>query len=741
MISGLERDGIFVTPDVVHYIECTISKSKSKATQDIRKLDTTLEKLERRYRRPVILWFITKEEPTAEQKSIAQKTNNPVRILSLNNFISTIFDAAEYLHLRGTYNFGSVRDPLEGQGGGGAHEDAAPTRDRSTLSYINTELADMMDRERNWNSGSITKELKKGKRFVVLGQYGVGKSMSLRDIFQRLDKEYRNDKINIFPLYINLRDHDGQTEPVEVLERHARLIGYPVDRAYELVRAWRGGFVVLMLDGFDELATIGWASKVSKLQSIRYRSMEIIRRFIKQSPPRMGIIISGRTNYFDSMKELVVSLGISSNFRRLSIDDFQPQQVEQYLRSYKIESQIPDWLPSRPLLLGYLIAKKVISELPDSNTDPAEGWNLLISEIAKREADIDAGVTAENVKMIMGKLASKARTFTSNLGPITDQDLSQAFEDVVGYAPDDRGISIIQRLPGLGFSNEDGARHFIDENLASAAKAAEVARYVVDPFNHSFGVEVDKWGQCLRPLGSRMLRNIITSSQYQINKGRWETAVDTALKKNFTILALDIYLACRENFEGWSRDHNLIFHDAIVPFLEITEDLDESQIYYDSIYIETLEVVRNPNFDLLPRFKNGLIEEVIGFEREEQLNEEVFIECEFGRFESHELTTNRLLDMDLPAPVKVAYTILKKLYIQKGGGRRQNAFSRGLDHSERRYVPEVLNCLSRNGYAILSSLGTNNVWLAVKDKKKEVPELIGTKNSSHPLIQELESLA
>ena len=261
MISGLERDGSFVTPDVVHYIECTISKSKSKATQDIRKLDTTLEKLERRYRRPVILWFITKEEPTAEQTAIAQIPNNPVRILSLNNFISTIFDAAEYLHLRGTYNFGSVRDPLEGQGGGGAHEDAAPTRDRSTLSYINTELADMMDRERNWNSGSITKELKKGKRFVVLGQYGVGKSMSLRDIFQRLDKEYRNDKINIFPLYINLRDHDGQTEPVEVLERHARLIGYPVDRAYELVRAWRGGFVVLMLDGNDEIATICWASK------------------------------------------------------------------------------------------------------------------------------------------------------------------------------------------------------------------------------------------------------------------------------------------------------------------------------------------------------------------------------------------------------------------------------------------------------------------------------------------------
>jgi hypothetical protein len=35
IIAGRERDGIFVTDDVVHLVECTTSRRKDKAQQDI----------------------------------------------------------------------------------------------------------------------------------------------------------------------------------------------------------------------------------------------------------------------------------------------------------------------------------------------------------------------------------------------------------------------------------------------------------------------------------------------------------------------------------------------------------------------------------------------------------------------------------------------------------------------------------------------------------------------------------
>ena len=35
MIAGRERDGVFITEDCVHLVECTISRTKVKAKQDL----------------------------------------------------------------------------------------------------------------------------------------------------------------------------------------------------------------------------------------------------------------------------------------------------------------------------------------------------------------------------------------------------------------------------------------------------------------------------------------------------------------------------------------------------------------------------------------------------------------------------------------------------------------------------------------------------------------------------------
>lgn len=69
--DGRERDGIFETEDYVHIVECTTSRSKQKAVEDHSKLDKLGRQLAGRFpQRFVKGWFITLEEPTADQREV-----------------------------------------------------------------------------------------------------------------------------------------------------------------------------------------------------------------------------------------------------------------------------------------------------------------------------------------------------------------------------------------------------------------------------------------------------------------------------------------------------------------------------------------------------------------------------------------------------------------------------------------------------------------------------------------------
>ena len=64
-------------------------------------------------------WFVTLEEPTADQrtvaKDIAAKKNVQLTALSYDSFRSRLIDATAYLSARSAYPFGSVRDPETGE--------------------------------------------------------------------------------------------------------------------------------------------------------------------------------------------------------------------------------------------------------------------------------------------------------------------------------------------------------------------------------------------------------------------------------------------------------------------------------------------------------------------------------------------------------------------------------------------------------------------------------------------------
>jgi hypothetical protein len=95
-----------------------------------------------------------------------------------------------------------------------------------------------------------------------------------------------------------------------------------------------------------------------------------------------------------------------------------------------------------------------------------------------------------------------------------------------------------------------------------------------------------------------------------------------------------------------------------------------------------------------------------------------FIDCEIERYSEQLQTTAGIMQLKgLPAEQRVALTILKKIYSQRGSGRKESGLSRGLDQQSRALVPKVLSALVSNGWLIRSPGRGEAIYLPVKGRR------------------------
>jgi hypothetical protein len=232
MIDGKERDGVFETDECHHFVEATVSRTQKKAYEDCKKIADLLKiQFQHNDGKGARGWFVTLDEPTADQRKVLDDPKllsykSHIKILSFQQFQSKIIDARDYLELRSKHFFGSVRDPKTN-----AYSPEVDYVDIDYLEQDTTNIASLM---------SLVDTLKNGKRFVLTGDYGSGKSMTLRKIFQILKSEYQSGKSPKFPIFINLREHLGSDDPSDILLKHAKNIGFP--NPDHLVRAWKLGY-------------------------------------------------------------------------------------------------------------------------------------------------------------------------------------------------------------------------------------------------------------------------------------------------------------------------------------------------------------------------------------------------------------------------------------------------------------------------------------------------------------------
>lgn len=723
--DGRERDGFFETDDVIHYVEATTSRRADKAKDDTKKMFSAMADQQRSgSMKGAVGWFVTKEEPTADQREeVKSHGKHQVKAVSFSQFQQALVDVPAYFERRENHMFGSVIDPVT-------------KAIRPSVNYIPLELLDL-ESGSLLSIDSIAAGLSEGESFTILGDYGAGKSMTLRQIYFSLRDKYRSGGTPRFPLYINLREHSGQDDPSELLERHARRIGY--EKPHSLVGAWRAGFAILIIDGFDEITTLGISSTRSKLKEARRRSLEAIRKLIEQTPLSTGFIIAGRDHFFNNPEERKSALGVRLNTRSITVGEFTRKQIQQYLEKVSGKDiPFPAWLPTRPLLVAYIATRGLLVDggiLTDS-IDSTDGWHYLLDQIFERESKISPNLDGQTLRRILERLSTIARASVDGLGPITQQQIRNAYIQICESEPDEQANLLLQRLPGLGiYRDEDDSRTFVDLELAEVCRARDVTDFIINPY----GVLQDEgWLSAISMTTAFVGQTAVTRICRNLKQIRdfSKSSIESAFSASNGIgdlgsLRADIAATC---FEYPYAPKNMTIIEGEVfenyTLASWASDSNFSNFIFRDCLLEAIEFSDSNQDAMLPNFQSCVLMQVKGRSSQADLPKSKFDNnCTFESFSDSSNTQAAILSSALSRGEKIVLTILRKLFVQSLSGRAESALFRGLDMNDRQLIPEAIKLLQQQGLIMPYNRGDGNVWVPVRKEINRARRILATPNA------------
>lgn len=686
-IGAEEIDCVCRTEDLVHLVECTQLRTMEKYRLQVNKLVTAKRELERQ-RQTVKLWVVTEHEPTPDQRRAALTDN--ITALSLQEFSKRLLDSRSYLEARSNCAFGSAVDPETGQTN-------LPDNEYIALPITTNEGAE------SFSIQDLCAMLTNGESIMLQGPFGAGKSLTVREIFRELkDQHYKNPAAPV-PMAINLREHWGQSDVDELIRRHAARVGF--ERSHELVRAWNAGGIIALLDGVDELASPAFPTDREGIRSSRQRALRVVKEFVSQSKGRCGILLAGRDHYFDSIEEAKRILSLPSDMRYSHIGEFSEEQAAQYLTNKGISHHLPNWLPRKPLLLGYLAAQGLLNDVLaiESEGGTAYAWDQFIDRICEREAELDVEIDKDVVRQLLEALATRSRQLSNGTGPLYESDLAEVFRSVTGIEPMESAKALLQRLPGLTSRDQEiGARSFIDLEMLQALRAGDVARFMENPYRK---INQGSWYHALDEFGCSVAGLLVQRKGVQQQNHR-VAAMEAINRWQEPTLALDCLLSYKKEEESLILDAGGM---AIVGGNCDTIDLVEGNIQaviLDSCLIEHIRFDVNLPTDVV--FRKCMIDRVEGVAASRELPA-MFDNCEIVEFDNTQ-TNTAIMRSSLPSSVRVLLTIIRKLFLQKGSGRVEAALYRGLEERYTKHVEPILQHLDSSGIIFSHPSPRGIIW-------------------------------
>jgi hypothetical protein len=212
------------------------------------------------------------------------------------------------------------------------------------------------------------------------------------------------------------------------------------------------------------------------------------------------------------------------------------------------------------------------------------------------------------------------------------------------------------------------------------------------------------------------------------NQGKLRTAVQQAGRDGDQgALCIDLVQVCKEMGFGFTGQP-ITVSNIMVPDASFGDDPSNfSRISFHDCLFQRLEISASADPTLLPNFYECYVGTLDGRVSKGDLPQDNFdSKCVFDSFGDSSQNTAAILALPLSNGAKVLLTVLKKLYLQRGAGRKQSALFRGLDHRSRALVPDVLQLLAAEGLTVRSTVGEEPVWLPVRDQGVRVRRLVSS---------------
>jgi hypothetical protein len=704
----------------------TVSTRLDKVREDVSKLKAA-EKIESRGGLPVRKWLITKHQLNAEH--VRHCRENGVTTMTLELFKNHFFDGRSYIGKRRLAPFGSARNLDDDSVS--LPEDEYVILPMQITSDKQGKLTDSI----TISFEALLLRLVAGETLVLLAPFGAGKSLTAREVFLRLSKEYLKLGDGRIPVVINLRDHWGARYADEILERHARVIGFTPRE--DIVVAWRAGLITLIVDGFDEMAAqvVAKVSNKNFMRDARFQALEGLRDLLSSVPAGTGIMITGRDHYFDNQRELAHALGISNrSYSIIELGEFGEEESIKYLRKKGASGTLPAWLPRKPLILGYLASKNLLNHVLSIDGSKGFGfaWDEFLSRISEREAAHGrSAMDAVTLRHLLERLALDVRTTPSGTGPIAERDLAEAYFNETSQNAGENVLMQLQRLPGLTPREQEvGSRSFIDEDMLYALQGSAMARFILE------GKTVWARQGITAPLSNRAVvmaayilgknganASTVISVSQRVVKGD----VCGAMEPQIAADCLEIAFSMTEDVgvidcQGIQLDHvylNLIPLEGIkINRLSISGAV-VNEITLDDIGLQSDIVLNRCN-----------IGRVIGAASKDALPRQMFHDCDVELFD--DLSTNSAIVRSALNPrIKALLTILRKLYLQAGGGRQLSAFKRGIPPGPiLESITPVISLLETEGLIAVE----HGVAHPVRKYAGRVKSIIAGANLSHDAV-------
>lgn len=716
-IDGRERDGVFWNGHFYTVVEATTLKTKEKAESDGKKTHDLVTKL-RQSGHMAQGFLVTLYEPTPDQKSIIKKRfDRTTRIISFDELRSQLFDSLSYINNREKKRFGSVYDHVE-------NNYEIPLSDFVEPTFTSLGLQDTISFQ------DIKEYIQSGDRIVLIAEYGVGKSMVLRQLFHELVQSVRSKKHFRTPVAINLREHLGQTDPIELLERHARA---NAANPQNLVAAWNAGYVDLLIDGFDELSTRGWTGDVKRLKEYRRSSHSVVRKLIKETPKGCGVIIAGRDAYFDSITEMREALGTPERqFTICRVHPFDESQTITFLKKKNFTGSLPDWVPTRPLLLTYLATKGLLRSVVDAqsggNFPRGAAWLSLLDMIAVRESEQSEGVDKDALIQFLGALGIRARQIPNSQASFSPQQMEAVFVDVTGTTIMEDERNILLRLPGLGAAQDNALnRSFIDNDFMNVCCARPELKYAQDPYSdysqtHGFEALTEPMSE----VGIEALATLFDREKLQ--GGVISASIHRSLLEGYNQLAFDLFRASQGICE---INENIHFRGIEIGEIDLSsEEYDNLKIEFNGCLINRVVLPSPAETNINIKFMECLIGSIDGRVSATDLDKRQFIDCEISEFTDEYSVNSEVLDTSMPLGVRVLVVTLRKLFIQSGSSRLESALYRGLDQRSKMVVPDVIELLFKHGFIVPTGRKGKTTYSGTKAKRNEALRIIQTPNTA-----------